>query len=70
MKTGEEQFRKTWSKKTVRQLEKEIDSWQRYMQKHSGSYGWVETNPNEMNDSDKLTILREIHSEKKARGEG
>ena len=40
----------------------EIKSWRSYMQKHSGAYGWIETNPNELSDGDKLNILRDILS--------
>lgn len=62
----ERNYRARWESKTTHQIKKEIKSWRSYMQKHSGSYGWIETNPNELSDGDKLNILRDILS---ARGE-
>ncbi len=62
----ERNYRERWESKTTHQIKREIKSWRSYMQKHSGSYGWIETNPNELSDGDKLNILRDILS---ARGE-
>lgn len=57
---NEAMYRKIWESKNTKQIKKEISGWRKYMQKHAGSYGWIEINPNELNDSDKLNILREI----------
>lgn len=57
---NEARYRKIWEAKTTHRIQIEIAGWRKYMQKHSGAYGWLETNPNELSDGDKLNILREI----------
>ena len=64
-----ENFHTYWARKTVKQIEKEIQSWRKYMQKHSAAYAWHGkdiTPPGELADGDKLCILREILSTKTA----
>lgn len=59
----EKAFRDIWGARTVKQIEGEIKSWQRYMEKNLQSYVWhgkSSTPPDELPDGDKVRILREI----------
>lgn len=59
----EDNFVKVWSKKTIRQIEKELLTWSKYMAKHSQSYafhGADITHPSTLADGDKVALLREI----------
>lgn len=65
--TSEEIFRKIWESKTVKQIQKELASWQKYMNKHGQAYAWHGagmTPPNHLGDGDKVMILKEILNEK------
>ena len=57
-----ERFVSIWSTKTIKQIKKEIDSMQKYMQKHNAHYALHGKShaPDEMSDSDRLRALREI----------
>lgn len=57
-----EQFRDMWATKTEKQIEREIESMRRYMQRHNSSYNWHGKNmtpPGSLADGDKLMALRE-----------
>lgn len=38
---NEAMYQKIWESKNTKQIKKEISGWRKYMQKHSGSYGWI-----------------------------
>ena len=55
-------YRDHWAAKTVKQIEREIESMRRYMQKHNAAYEWhgkAMTAPGSLADGDKLSALRE-----------
>jgi hypothetical protein len=57
-----EEFRDSWAAHTVKQIELEIESWRRYMQKHRKAYAWHGagmTAPGALADGDKLNALRD-----------
>lgn len=57
-----EQFRDMWATKTEKQIEREIESMRRYMQRHNAAYNWHWKNmtpPGSLADGDKLMALRE-----------
>ena len=57
-----EQFRDLWAGRTVKQIEREIESMRRYMQRHNAAYNWHGKNmttPCSLADGDKLMALRE-----------
>lgn len=63
----ESDYRKVWQTKTVKQLEKEIISWRKYMDKHGAAYCWHGkdiTPPGHLADGDKVSVLKEILSGK------
>ena len=63
----EERFKKYWESKTKKQIEKEILSLQKYMDKHGQAYAWHGkgmTPPGSLADGDKMLILREILKQK------
>lgn len=58
-----EDYKKYWDKKTDKQIEKEIISWRKYMDRYSSAYSWhgsSMTPPGELADGDKLCILKVI----------
>lgn len=58
-----QKFFKSWKDKTVKQIEKELKSWRKYMDKHNAAYtiiGGAMTPPNSLADGDKVAILRDI----------
>lgn len=65
-----EAYKDRWRSRTRRQVEKEIESWRKYFQKHDSSYalhgdrftGSV-TPPNELPEGMKLMALREVLEE-------
>ncbi len=62
-----EEYKKLWSKKTTKQIEKELNSWRKYVDKHSSAYAWhgaSMTPPNSLSDGDKISALKEILSER------
>lgn len=62
-----ESFRAVWQNKTIKQLEKEILSWQKYFDKHAHAYAWHGkdiTPPGELADGDKISILKDILKER------
>lgn len=57
-----DRYRDHWSAKTIKQIEREIESMRRYMQKHNSAYEWhgkAMTAPGSLADGDKLSALRE-----------
>lgn len=57
-----EKYKELWIKKTKRQVEKEIESMRKYIQKHASSYAFHgnQTNPEEMTDGQRLSALKEV----------
>lgn len=66
--TAIEKYRAIWSAKTVRQIEKEIESMRRYMQRNDRAYSWhgAQHAPGEMSDGDRLVTLQCALEEKRA----
>lgn len=63
----EEIYRAAWENKTAKQIEKEILSWRKYMDKHGAAYAWHGsgmTPPGSLADGDKISILKDILKEK------
>ena len=59
-----ERFRRSWSAKTIAQVEKEIKSFRRYFEKHKDSF-FQESAPESLSDGQQFNILRDILEEKK-----
>jgi hypothetical protein len=57
-----EQYRDMWAQKTTKQIEKEIASLHRYMNKHNAAYHWHGSKmraPGEMSDGDRMRALKD-----------
>jgi len=57
-----DQYRDLWASKTAKQIEREIESMRRYMQRHNAAYNWhgkSMTPPGSLADGDRLNALRE-----------
>lgn len=57
-----EQYRDLWAAKTIKQIEREIESMRAYMQRHTQAYAWHGKNmtpPGSLADGDRLMALRE-----------
>lgn len=57
-----EEYRDLWARKTVKQIEREIESMRRYMQRHNAAYNWhgkSMTPTGSLADGDRLNALRE-----------
>lgn len=64
---AEAKFKSIWSRKTIKQIEKELKSWRSYMDSHGQSYtfhGRDMTPLNCLSDGDKVLILKEILADK------
>lgn len=62
-----EKYKGAWSKKTTKQIEKELISMQKYVNKHSAAYAWHGkgiTPPGNLADGDKITALKELLEER------
>lgn len=62
MSLSVDEYRDLWLRKTVKQIECEIESMRKYMQRHSQAYAWHGKNmtaPGSLADGDKLLALRE-----------
>ncbi len=62
MSDAYDKYRDHWAKKAIKQIEREIESMRRYMQKHNSAYEWhgkAMTAPGSLADGDKLSALRE-----------
>jgi hypothetical protein len=63
----EKRYRSFWEKKTYHQIQNEVDSMHKYMNKHNSAYHWHganSTSPDEMADGDRMLVLRELLSKK------
>lgn len=60
--TAEDRYRAHWSAKTAQQVQRELDSMRRYVQRNSSSYAWHGANaaPGALTDGDKINTLRDI----------
>lgn len=58
-----EAYRKQWEAKTKRQVEKELESYQRYLAKHRDTF-FKQSAPDEITDGDRVFILKEVLSAK------
>lgn len=58
-----DEYRMTWQKKTKRQVEKELESYQRYLAKHRDTF-FKQSAPDELTDGDRIFILKEVLSAK------
>lgn len=56
-------YRKQWEAKTKRQVEKELESYQRYLAKHRDTF-FKQSAPGELTDGDRVFILKEVLSAK------
>ena len=61
---NKEKYIKHWESKTLKQCQKELDSWHKHMDKHSTGYHWSNDNPNDFNDADRVLALKQIIREK------
>ena len=71
--TAEDRYRAHWSAKTPKQVQRELDSMRRYVQRNSSSYAWHGANnaaPGSLTDGDKINILREILRDGTTEGKG
>lgn len=56
------EFRDHWAAKSIRQIEREIESWRKYMQRHGRAYAWHGGDghdPDTLSDGTKLCALRD-----------
>lgn len=60
-------YLEAWNQKTTKQVERELASMRRYVQKHSAHYSWHGANvsPGGIADGDKILILSEILRDRK-----
>lgn len=56
-----EAYRGQWQAKTKRQVERELESYQRYLAKHRDTF-FKQSPPEELTDGDRIRILREVLS--------
>lgn len=61
-----ERYTSIWEKKTLKQLEKEVNSLREYMKKHDSHYAFhgKALSPEELSDGGRLLILLDIMQEK------
>jgi hypothetical protein len=62
-----EKYASMWRRKTIKQIEREIESWRRHFQKHNAGYGFTSAAiaaPGALADGDRMNILREILAER------
>lgn len=60
----QKEYRNMMSKKTDKQLLKEIKSFRKYFQSHSQYLDWHNLNPADFGNNDRFLILRELLSER------
>ena len=68
-----EKYASIWSRKTIKQIEREIESWRRHFQKHNAGYGFTSAAiaaPGALADGDRMNILREILAERRDNRDG
>lgn len=57
-----DEYRDLWAARTVRQIEREIESWRKHMQRHARAYAWHGRDghdPETLSDGTKLCALRD-----------
>lgn len=61
-----DEYKALWSAKTTKQIEKELQSWQRHFAKHERAYSWHDqlTAPGQMSDGDRVNVLKDILRER------
>lgn len=59
-----EKYKKLMSKLSDRQLQKEIKSYRKHLQRNAQYYQWTNLNPDDMNNADCLLVLREMLKER------
>lgn len=59
-----EKYKILMSKLSDRQLQKEIKNYRKHLQKNSQYYQWAALNPDDMNNADRLLVLREMLKER------
>lgn len=59
-----EEYKRIMSKLTDRELKAEIKSYRKHLQSHYDYYQWGRLNPEDMNNADRLLVLREILKER------
>lgn len=67
MRTKDKQaaiYRTRWEAKTLHQCKKELESWHKHMDKHSAGYHWADDSRDQLNDADRVLILKEIIRDK------
>jgi hypothetical protein len=67
------EFRDLWARKTVKQIEREIESMRKYMQRHRKAYSWHGSDmkaTDELSDGSKLCALRDALEIAKGRATG
>lgn len=62
-----QRFLEAWNRKTLKQVEKELASMRKFVQRNSSHYAWHGANvsPGGMADGDKILILEEIAKSKR-----
>ena len=67
MNDVETRYLRNWNSKTTKQVERELASMRKYVQKHSAHYAWHGANvpPGGIADGDKILILIEILRDRK-----
>ena len=59
-----EKYKKLMSKLSDRQLQKEIKSYRKHLQRNAQYNQWTNLNPDDMNNADCLLVLREMLKER------
>lgn len=60
-----DRYRGIWSRKTIKQIEKELDSYHKYLARHKDSF-FKECAPDSLSDGNRIVILRDLLREKKS----
>jgi len=63
MKSAADRYREIWSRKTIKQIEKEIESFRRYFARHKDCF-FHECAPDSLSDGNQMVILKDILAEK------
>lgn len=65
MSDAEDRYREVWSRKTIKQIEKEIESFRRYFARHKDCF-FHKSSPTSLSDGQQFNILRDVLEEKKS----
>lgn len=63
MSNAVDRYREIWSRKTIKQIEKELDSYRRYLARHKDCF-FKECAPDSLSDGDRIVILKDLLREK------